>query len=74
MNDIKCPFCVGDLVQFTPSERTQGLYQNINRFGLEIGQEAVITEIRGGVYLYFGKNIGGFPWNEFTLVKNSDNE
>lgn len=71
MNE-KCPFNVGDVVRFNPSERTKGLYQNIERFGLEIFQEAMIREIRDGMYLFFDRGIGGFPWNEFTLIKKNE--
>ena len=69
-----CPYSVGDIVRFTPSERTQGLYQAIERFGLEIGSEAKIHEVRDGVYLYFSGLVGGFPWNEFTLVRRHSEE
>jgi len=62
----KCPFKVGDVVKFTPSERTRNLYQNIERFGLAIEQTVVIREIRDGIYLYFDNGAGGFPWNEFS--------
>ena len=65
----KCPYDVGDLVRFTPSERTRGLYQDIERFGLAIGEVATIREIRDGVYLTFDENAGGFPWKEFSLVE-----
>ncbi|MHB9054462.1 MAG: hypothetical protein ACYC5F_10860 [Thermoleophilia bacterium] len=65
----KCPFEVGDAVKFTPSERTRGLYQNIERFGLKVGQEAIVREVRDGIYLYFDDGAGGFPWKEFSLVK-----
>jgi len=64
-----CPYNVGDVVRFTPSERTKGLYQNIERFGLSEGDEATVREIRDGIYLYFDNDAGGFPWNEFSLVK-----
>lgn len=65
----QCPFAIGDMVRFTPSSRTQGLYQNIGRFGLDPGETAEIREIRDGIYLYFDNGRGGFPWNEFTGVK-----
>ncbi len=65
----KCPYDIGDIVRFTPSARTRGLYQNIERFGLAVGAEATIHEIRDDVYLHFGDNVGGFPWNEFSLVR-----
>ena len=67
----KCPYKVGDTVRFIPSKRTKGLYQKIERFGLEIGEKAVIKEIRNELYLYFEGDKGGFPWNEFELVKES---
>ena len=66
-----CPFVVGDLVTFTPSERTRGHYQDIERFGVHIGQTLAITEIREGCYLYFSGDIGGWPWNEFTKATAS---
>jgi len=62
----KCPFKVGDKVRFTPSKRTIGLYQNIERFGVLAGEVLTITEIKDGTYLYFSSNKGGWPWNEFT--------
>ena len=71
----KCPYKIGDEVQFTPSKRTQGLYQDIEKFGLQINQVATIEEIRDGVYLYFSGKKGGFPWNEFIIVqKDSDQD
>ncbi len=65
----KCPFVVGDKVRFTPSARTRALYQDPERFGLKIGSESIIREIREETYLYFDHGAGGFPWNEFTLVR-----
>jgi hypothetical protein len=67
----KCPFSVGDFVRFTPSERTRGLYQNVDRFGIKVGQEGEIKDIRDGGYLYFENRDGGWPWNEFTLVRKA---
>jgi hypothetical protein len=64
----QCPFSIGDLVRFTPSRRTKGLYQDIGRFGLMPNETAVVREIREGIYLYFDEGRGGFPWNEFTRV------
>lgn len=66
-NVPSCPFVVGDIVRFCPSERTRGHYQDIKRFGLSIGEEAAIISIEDGVYLHFEKG-GGWPWNEFELV------
>jgi hypothetical protein len=71
INVQQCPFAVGDVVRFTPSERTRGHYQNIEGRGLTIGQEATITRIKDDTYLYFIGNVGGWPWNEFTLVRNA---
>lgn len=64
----KCPFKVGDMVRFSPSTRTQGLYQDLDRLGLKVGEIAEIKEIRGDLYLYFEKGRGGFPWNEFVGI------
>lgn len=71
MNE-KCPYSVGDKVRFTPSERTKGLYQDIERFGLELNQVATIREIRHGIYLYFDDERGGLPWNEFSPVRKGE--
>jgi hypothetical protein len=60
-----CPFQVGDHVRFTPSERTCGLYQDIEHFGVAPGKVFQIKSIKDGVYLYFGGDKGGWPWNEF---------
>lgn len=68
MNKI-CPFKIGDLVRFTPSKRTEGLYQDVERFGLRVGEVYQVTKIKDGVYMYFARGKGGWPWNEFTLVK-----
>ena len=68
----KCPFKVGDKVRFSPSARTRGLYQNLDRFGLKIDQVLPITEIRDGLYLYFEDGSGGFPWNEFVSAQEGD--
>jgi len=66
MSDAKptCPYKVGMKVIFSPSERTKGLYQNIEGFGLTPGGIYRIKEIRDGLYLYF-EGGGGWPWNEF---------
>ena len=69
MNEDSCPFSIGDIVRFSPSDRTQGLYQNIEGFGVQIGQEIEIKRIQDGVYLYFENDVGGWPWNEFILVR-----
>jgi hypothetical protein len=63
-----CPFKVGEYVRFTPSERTAGLYQDIERFGVAVGKVYRIKSIKDGVYLYFDAKKGGWPWNEFTAV------
>lgn len=65
----KCPFKIGDTVKFTPSPRTLGHYQDIGRFGIKVNQTAKIKEIRKGIYLYFEGGHGGFPWNEFSPVR-----
>jgi hypothetical protein len=64
-----CPFSVGDVVKFTPSERTRGHYQNIEGKGIKINQELEIERIKDDTYLYFAKDTGGWPWNEFTLIR-----
>jgi hypothetical protein len=66
MGTPQCPFVVGDRVTFTPSERTRGHYQDIERFGIRIGETLLVKEIRDGTYLYFESGTGGWPWNEFT--------
>jgi hypothetical protein len=68
MNQTQCPFRVGDQVCFTPSERTRGLYQSIERFGIKPGETWPITEIRDDTYLYFANGSGGWPWNEFSAA------
>jgi hypothetical protein len=71
MNTVnECPFSIGDTVRFTPSERTRGHYQNLERFGVKPNDELKIERIENGMYLYFKNGAGGWPWNEFTLVHN----
>jgi hypothetical protein len=69
MTQSQCPFVVGELVRFTPSERTRGLYQGIEGFGIQPGDAQPIAEIRNGCYIYFANGAGGWPWNEFTRVE-----
>ena len=69
---MTCPFSVGDIVRFTPSERTVGHYQDIGHFGVAIGQELPIENIKDNMYIYFENGAGGWPWNEFTLVRKED--
>lgn len=64
---IDCPFNIGDSVIFKPSERTLGLYHNIEKHGLIPGEIYKITEISEGTYLKFEEG-GGWPWNEFELA------
>jgi len=66
MQKPQCPFQVGDLVRFTPSERTLSLYQDIQRFGINPGEIRAIAEIRNGCYLFFANGSGGWPWGEFS--------
>src|SRR5262249_7399900 len=63
---IRCPYSVGDAGTFTPSQRTRGLYQDVERFGVHIGETLVIEEIRDAMYLDSKGGIGGWPWNEFS--------
>jgi hypothetical protein len=65
---IACPFRPGDRVVFSPSKRTERLYQDIERFGVKVGEVRAIVEIREGTYLYFEGGLGGWPWNEFHLA------
>ena len=65
----ECPFKVGDIVRFTPSERTTAHYQDIERFGVRVGEVRTVREIRDGTYLYFENGAGGWPWNEFSKVE-----
>jgi hypothetical protein len=70
MDDQKnlCPFQVGEMVRFNPSERTLGHYQDIASLGIEPGEAMPVAEIRGGCYLYFAGGVGGWPWTEFVAV------
>jgi hypothetical protein len=47
----KCPFKEGMKVRFSPNNRTKGLYQNIEGFGLTPGGVYKIKEIKDGIYL-----------------------
>jgi len=66
-----CPYNIGDVVRFTPSERTKGLCQHFERFGLAIGKELPIREIRDEMFLYFDNGAGGFAWVEFSPVEEA---
>ena len=68
-SQIVCPFDIGDVVRFTPSERTRGHYQDIESFGVKIGQEVEVKKIKDDMYLYFADDAGEWPFNEFELVK-----
>jgi hypothetical protein len=63
-----CPFAVGDAVVFAPSARTLGLYRDIGRLGVKVGEVRTIVEIREGTYLYFEGGVGGWPWPEFQCA------
>jgi hypothetical protein len=65
-DSAQCPFRIGDRVRFTPSARTVGLYQNVERFGVRVDEVHPIQSIKDGVYLYFDEGKGGWPWTEFT--------
>ena len=64
-----CPFKIGDCVRFTPSKRTIGWYQDIERFGVKIGETLEIERIKDDKYLYFESDKGGWHWEDFTLEK-----
>jgi hypothetical protein len=49
---LKNPFEIGNVVRFAPSEGTRSLYQNIERFGVAIGEEAEVKSIRDNVYAW----------------------
>ncbi len=40
-----CSYKVGDKVKFKPSERKRGLYQDIDSFGISIGEVITVGEI-----------------------------
>lgn len=61
-----CPFKIGDVVKFTPSERTLGWHQDIERFGLKQNETAEIKRIKDYKYLYFENDKGGFHWQEYS--------
>jgi hypothetical protein len=65
----KCPFSVGDKVTFTPSQRTLGLYQNIECCGVRVGETRIVREVREDTYIYFEDGTGGWPWTEFTKAE-----
>jgi len=62
-----CPFKIGDVVRFTPDERTVGWYQTGGFFGLEIGEVGPITRIDGNC-VYLSDDRGGFHWTLFQRV------
>jgi hypothetical protein len=68
LSQAQCPFRIGDRFRFAPSERTRGVYQGMEGFGISPGEVQAITEIRDGCYLYFANGSGGWPWNEFAAV------
>jgi hypothetical protein len=68
-HESACPFSVGDAVVFAPSARTAGRYQDIERFGVRVGEVRTIVEIREGTYLYFEGGAGGWPWSEFRRAE-----
>jgi len=63
---MPCPFSIGEPVVFTPSARTRGLYQDIERFGMDEGKTYVVREIRDDMYIYTDNGAGGWPWTEFS--------
>lgn len=72
MNDIPvCPFAVGDLVRFVPSERTRSHYQDIERLGIKKGETVEVTAIKDGIYLCCNGDAEGWPWNEFVRKRNT---
>ena len=64
-----CPYKVGDKVRFSPSDRTKGLYQNINKGQVQEGEVMIIKEIKDQCYLYGEGGKGGWPWNEWERVE-----
>lgn len=70
---VTCPFKIGDFVKFAPKQRTIDHYQDISRFGVNLGDVVQIASIKDGVYLYFQNGSGGWPWNEFEAVSQQAN-
>lgn len=62
-----CPFSVGDIVQFSPDERTIGWYTIGGFFGLVIGEVGMIERIDDG-FVYLSDARGGFHWKCFRLA------
>jgi len=67
-----CPFSVGDIVRFTPSQRTISYYPDPSIFGIKIGEELPIKSIKDDIYLEFENKKDGWAWNDFTLVRRKD--
>jgi hypothetical protein len=70
----KCPFKPGDFVRFSPSERTRNHYQDVEAFGIKIGQVMRIETIKDEVYVIFAGHTEGWPWNEFILAEKTSGD
>jgi hypothetical protein len=63
--DTSCPFKIGDRVRFVPGPRTRGLYQDVEAFGVSIGEVREVVRIKDDTYLHLEGGAGGWPWTEF---------
>lgn len=60
------PFQIGDLVTFSPDDRTVGCAgTSLDRLRLQPGDTGTVTRIEQGVYLYLDDDRGGFHWECF---------
>lgn len=66
----KCPFRTGELIRFTPSKRTRGLYQDIDALGVQIDEIIAVGNIKDDTYIYTKDGRGGWPWPEWSSTSN----
>ena len=69
---VKCPFKVGEIVIFSPSDHCRGWHQeSFERLRIYPGYKGRITRIEKGKFIYLDDDKGGFNWIEFNKSAES---
>jgi hypothetical protein len=69
----KCSFEIGDIVRFTPSDRTKAGFDFSNRYmDPKLGKEYEIRKIVNDVWVFVDFDVWGFYWTDFTLISKAE--
>jgi hypothetical protein len=70
MNSQSCPFKIGDVVKFTPTNYDLAKLSVMELYGIKPGEMGKIVKVENDRYVYLEKSTPGMglDWELFTLL------